>query len=199
MVLDVGPGSGTIIRHFDSAEKSISKVYGAEPCVELHPLLRKNAGLTALGRDAKYETLLADAMGPSIARELKRVGVVGSVDDAVEVFDTIVCVRVLCSVPDLDATIADLWKLLKPGGKLLVCEHIVNPWRKSEGSMIARVVQSLYMLIGWSYFVGDCSLTRDIEGALRAGEKRWKSVELGRYFGRAVFCYVTGVLVKRGP
>jgi len=197
MVLDIGPGSGTQIRHFDSVVNSISKAYCIEPSIDLHPLLRKNIASTGLGREGKCEALVADATGPSIARELKHVGVIDDVEDASEIFDTIVTIRVLCSVPDLNATIADLWKLLKPGGKMLVLEHTANPWNTPQGSMIARFMQSFYMLMGWSYFVGDCRLNRDIEGALRADPKRWEKVDISRNFGESVFCYIAGTLVKR--
>lgn len=65
--------------------------------------------------------------------------------------------------------------------------------------MIARLVQTVYMLMGWSFFVGDCELTRNIEDELRKGSKaRWESVNLERHFGSAVFTYISGVLVKNG-
>lgn len=197
VVLDVGPGSGSSITRFDPAIKSISKIYGAEPCIELHPLLKRTAALTAVGREGKYEVLAADASRASVAKELVREGIISSPEAVSEVFDTVVCIRVLCSVPNLDATIADLWKMLKPGGKLLICEHTVNLWRTKEGSLFTRFVQSLYMLMGWSFFVGDCSLTRDIEDALRAAPERWESVKLERHFGKAVLPYVAGTLVKK--
>lgn len=197
MVLDIGPGSGTQIRHFDPVVNSISKAYCIEPSIDLHPLLRKNIALTGLGREGKCEALVANATGPSIAQELKRVGVVSNVEDASELFDTVVCVRVLCSVPDLNTTIADLWKLLKPGGKMLVLEHTANPWKTPQGSMIARFMQTFYMLVGWSFFVGDCQLTRDIQDVLTADPKRWEKVEISRHFGQSVICYISGVLVKR--
>lgn len=143
--------------------------------------------------------LSADAGAASIARELVRAGVIREASEAREVFDTIVCVRVLCSVPDLRSTITDLYTFLKPGGKLLVCEHTANPWRTRKGSVIARVMQSVYMLMGWSYFVGDCELTRDIEDELRReGKGRWESVDVERHFGKACLTYVSGVLVKKG-
>ncbi|KAK5326988.1 hypothetical protein LTR70_001730 [Exophiala xenobiotica] len=196
-VLDVGPGNGSLIARFTPAAPHITHIYGAEPATALHKTLRTNADASDLGR--KYEILAADATFPSIARELVRVGAITAPDDARGTFDTIVCVRVLCSVPDLRGTISDLYRLLKPGGKLLVCEHTANPWRTSKGSVIARAMQTVYMLMGWSYFVGDCELTRDIEDELRRDARgRWESVDVERHFGRAVFTYVSGVLVKKG-
>ena len=86
-----------------------------------------------------------------------------------------------------------------PEEKLLVVEHTVNAWRTRKGSLIARMLQTVYMLLGWSYFVGDCSLTRDTEGMLRKdGARRWESIDIERHFGRAVITYISGVLVKKG-
>ena len=196
-VLDVGPGSGSLIARFEPASPQITRIYGAEPATSLHKTLRRNADATKVAR--KYHILSANATRASIAAELVKLGVITSPSDAKDIFDTIICVRVLCSVPDLTRTISDLHALLKPGGKLLVCEHTANPWRTSKGSVIARVVQTLYMLMGWSYFVGDCELTRDTEDELiKDSRQRWESVDIDRHFGHAVLTYVTGVLVKKG-
>lgn len=124
-------------------------------------------------------------------------GVLASTDG---VFDTIVCVRVLCSVPELERTAQELYALLRPGGQLLVVEHVVNPWRTAKGSIVARVMQAVYGFFGWSWFVGNCCLDRDTEMALRAAADRdggWEVVELDRWFGRSPIPYISGVLVKK--
>lgn len=196
VVLDVGPGSGNLTGYFEPAATDIKAIYGAEPAVELHQLLRRNVAATKLA--GKYTVLSADATGSSIARELAKAGVVSKAADASAMFDTIICIRVLCSVPNLESTLSDLHALLKPGGRLMVVEHTVNPWRTPKGSVVARLFQTMYMLVGWSYFVGDCSLTRDIERMLRTDSaKRWESVDIERHFGYAVFTYISGVLVKK--
>lgn len=196
IVLDVGPGNGVLISYFNAASSKIKQIYGAEPATELHKTLRHNADATEIGH--KYTVLRADAWFMSIQSELVGTGAIKHPNHAYGYFDTIVCVRVLCSVPRLRETIEDLHRLLKPGGKLLVCEHTANPWRTRKGSVIARIVQTMYMFIGWSYFVGDCELTRHIEQELRRdANNRWESVNLERYFGTAVLTYVSGVLVKK--
>lgn len=116
------------------------------------------------------------------------------------VFDTIICVRVLCSVPDVEKAVSELYTLLKPGGSILVTEHVVNPWRTAKGSLVARVMQAVYQLCGWSWVVGDCRLDRDTETALKRAADRdggWEVVELERWFGRTPMPYIAGRLVKR--
>lgn len=44
-------------------------------------------------------------------------------------FDSIVCTLALCEVPDLDAAVAEMRRVLRPGGLLLVVDHVrsTNP------------------------------------------------------------------------
>jgi ubiquinone/menaquinone biosynthesis C-methylase UbiE len=52
-------------------------------------------------------------------------------------FDTVVCTLGLCSVPDDRAAIAEMYRVLRPGGRLLLLDHV-------EASNIAvRAVQRL--------------------------------------------------------
>lgn len=196
-VLEIGPGSGDQIVYYEPVVAEINKFYAAEPAKDLHVYLRRNADATKLGH--KYTILSAEGTKASVAGELAKVGAVSSPAQVNSMFDTIICVRVLCSVPDLKGTIKDLHDMLKPGGRLIVVEHTINHWRTPKGSLIARLFQSLYMLIGWSYFVGDCSLVRDIEKMLREdASSRWQSVEIDRHFGQAVLTYISGTLTKKG-
>ncbi|HLG11749.1 MAG TPA: class I SAM-dependent methyltransferase [Dehalococcoidia bacterium] len=76
-------------------------------------------------------------------------------------FDCAVVTLVLCSVSDPAAAIAELRRVLKPGGELRLVEHV-----KGEGKRAAfqSIVQPVY---GWTS--GNCQLSRRTEDALRAG------------------------------
>nr|WP_258096782.1 class I SAM-dependent methyltransferase [Salinibacter sp. 10B] len=41
--------------------------------------------------------------------------------------DIVISTLVLCSVPDLEETLAELRRILKPGGRLLFIEHVAAP------------------------------------------------------------------------
>lgn len=200
IVLDIGPGTGTQMPLLRSP--AITTIYGAEPCLGLHKELRAKAA--AEGLADKYCILPCGASSSELIPALRACGT--GVLDAYDrdsrdgVFDTILCVRVLCSVPEMERTVRELYALLKPGGRLLVTEHVVNPWRAAKGSFVARVVQGVYQLLGWSFFVGDCCLDRDTERALRGaadGDGGWESVELERSFWWSALPYISGTLVKK--
>jgi SAM-dependent methyltransferase len=175
---------------------AIKAIYGAEPCRGLHAELRARAEEEGLGQ--KYHILPCGAAAGELVPELQREGLLPAGDGDVEqvlasaggVFDTIVCVRVLCSVPELERTARELYSLLRPGGKLLVVEHVVNPWRTAKGSIVARAMQAVYGFFGWSWFIGNCCLDRNTDGG-------WDLVELERWFGRSPIPYISGVLVKK--
>ena len=185
------------MQHFTPAHAA-TKIYGAEPCVPLHPQLLANARKHRLGR--KYEIIPAGAEKETLIPALGKAGLLKAGAAEGGIFDTIVCVRVLCSVADLHETCSTMYKLLKPGGKMLVCEHVVNPWRSAKGSYVARLVQTMYSWLGWTFFVGNCHLRRDIGGELvEAGREwgGWEEVDLAYDFGWSVLPYVSGRLVKR--
>lgn len=193
-VLDIGPGSGTQIPLLKDVT-TIQTIYGAEPCIGLHNELRSR--ILAANLQDKYRVLHCGAQKETLIPALENAGVDVSCP---AIFDTILCVRVLCSIPDPDRTIADLYDLLKPGGQLLVTEHVVNPGWRSKGSILARLAQAVYELLGWGFFMGDCHMNRDTARSLRnAAEKDggWELVELEEHFWWSPIMYISGRLVKK--
>lgn len=197
VVLELGPGSGEQVQHFATAKKATT-IYGAEPCVPLHPDLQANA--VRYGLRDKYRIVTAGAEKETLIPGLAKAGLLTDKSPRSGIFDTVVCVRVLCSVQDLRETTAAIYTLLKPGGKLIVVEHTVNPWNTPQGSYIARMMQTAYSLLGWTFFVGNCHLRRDIRQAIidsASTDGGWGRVDLKTHFGWAVLPYVAGTVTKR--
>ncbi|KAJ9317384.1 hypothetical protein DTO271D3_2205 [Paecilomyces variotii] len=101
-VLDIGPGSGTQIPLLKDVT-TIHTIYGAEPCIGLHNELRSR--ILAANLQDKYRILHCGAQKETLIPALENAGVDVS---SPAIFDTILCVRVLCSIPDPERTIADL-------------------------------------------------------------------------------------------
>ncbi|OCL14687.1 hypothetical protein AOQ84DRAFT_280523 [Glonium stellatum] len=194
VVLDVGPGSGEQLPRF--YPDKIDIMYGAEPSIYLHPGLLKNADKAGFG--SKYRALQCGGEPESLIPALAKVGAL-NVGASQGAFDAIVCVRVLCGVPRPEETIQGLYRLLKPGGRLLVCEHTVNPWRHGSGSILARIFQVIYKLLGWSFFMGGCNIDRDTVKFLRAGAgtEGWAKTELKYVEPDTAVPHIVGYLVKR--
>lgn len=194
VVLDVGPGSGEQLPRFDPAK--ISVMYGAEPNIHLHPGLLRIA--EKAGFDGKYRALQCGGEPESLIPALAKAGALK--DGASQgVFDDVVCVRVLCGVPRPEETIQGLYRLLKPGGRLIICEHIANPWRDGTGSFLARIFQAIYSLLGWSFWLGGCNIDRDTVKFLRAGAgtEGWAKAELEYVDPSTAIPFIVGYLVKK--
>jgi ubiquinone/menaquinone biosynthesis C-methylase UbiE len=43
-------------------------------------------------------------------------------------FDTVVCTLSLCTIPDERSAIGEMWRVLRPGGRLLLLDHIGSRW-----------------------------------------------------------------------
>jgi ubiquinone/menaquinone biosynthesis C-methylase UbiE len=138
-VLDVGAGTGANLPHFRAA----SRVVAAEP----DPAMRRRLAARLAGSPVPAE-LTSD-----VAEALHQ-------PDAS--FDAVVFTQVLCTVTDPGRALAEARRVLRPGGRLIVLEHV-----RGTGSL-ARWQDRLTPL--WSRLIPGCHLGRDTAAAIeRAG------------------------------
>lgn len=189
VVLDIGPGSGAHVSEF-SDNANITAIYGAEPTLGLHKPLQLRISEAKLTE--KYHILGCTAEKTELLAALAKEGVQISPEG---LFDTIICIRVLCSVPNQEDTVRDLYSLLRPGGELMVVEHIKNPWTKN-GSILGRLAQMAYHTLGWPFFLAGCEMNRDTPAILRRAAP-WDAVDLKTNFEWSALPYVSGTLTKK--
>ena len=138
-VLEIGIGTGLNLEHYDKAR--IEKVVGLDPGLEMHPQARRRS--RRAGIDVELVGLSAERI---------------PYDDAT--FDTVLVTFALCTIADPAAALREMRRVLKPGGRLVFCEHGLAP----EPS-VRRWQGRLSPL--WSRLAGGCHLDRDIPRLLR--------------------------------
>ena len=105
----------------------------------------------------QLEKKLADA---GETREVVAAGA-ESLPFPAESFDTAVSTLVLCTVDDVDAVLAELARVLKPGGRLLFLEHV-----RADDAGLERWQDRLERPWGW--FARGCHPNRDTLAAIGA-------------------------------
>jgi SAM-dependent methyltransferase len=140
-VLEVGAGTGANVAHYGPR---VARLVLSEP--DLHMRRRLRAAV----RRARLPNV--DVLGASL----------GALPMAASSFDVVVSTLVLCSVPDVAAALADAYRVLRPGGRLVFIEHVAaeaNPARLRW----QRLMEPL-----WRRLAGNCHLTRRTDEALVA-------------------------------
>lgn len=137
-VLELGCGDGA---HFRLYPESVSELVGLEP----EQTLRERARKAAAGARCPVRVV------PGFAEALP----FGAGE-----FDAAVAALVLCSVRDQETALAELMRVIRPGGALRFFEHVRADARLHAAAQLA--VQP-----AWSRLGGGCHLARDTEQAIR--------------------------------
>ena len=102
-VLEIGPGTGTNLKFYDPGVRWL----GVEPNPYMHDYLREEAA--RLGREIEIRSLVAERLDAG--------------DDSM---DAVVSTLVLCSVSDPAQVLAEVRRVLKPGGRFVFLEHVAD-------------------------------------------------------------------------
>ncbi|WP_049574746.1 class I SAM-dependent methyltransferase [Nonomuraea sp. SBT364] len=138
-VLEIGAGNGLNFPHYPAG---VREVVAVEP----DHLLRASAEQAAARAPVPVEVVPGHA---------------GALPDGPGSYDAVVLSLVLCSVPDQAATLAEVRRVLVPGGELRFFEHVRSPRR------VRAVLQDLITPL-WRRLGGGCHPNRDTAAAIRA-------------------------------
>ena len=155
-------------RNADGDAPRLRRITLVEPNTRFHAALRSMA--------------VAAAAAPAAVRLLgcggEDMAAAGVEDGSV---DLIFSHLVLCSCPAQAGVLAAAWRALRPGGRLVVVEHV----RGAAGSAALMAQRAISLSGLWALFGGGCRLDRDTGAALVAAGP-WARLELREVAARGV-------------
>lgn len=140
-VLEIGIGAGHNLEFYDPAK--VTQVWGLEPSEEMRARALKRA------KDIKFPLSFLDLKAEEIPLEDKAA-------------DTVLVTYTLCTIPDVVRALKGMRRVLKPGGRMIFCEHgrapdeSVRKWQE-------------FITPAWKAIGGGCHVGRPIPELIREG------------------------------
>ncbi len=168
-VLEIGPGTGVNLSYFSPQIRWT----GIEPNPFMHKYLRTQA--IRLGMTVELRCSRAESM---------------KLEDAS--FDAVIGTLVLCSVQDVEVTLRQILRVLKPGGRYFFIEHIAAP----AGTQLRRI-QRLVRPV-WKLAADGCCPDRETLQAIEKAD--FASMQCEQFLGPLpiVRPHIAGVATKGG-
>lgn len=155
-VVEIGPGVGANFAYMPPG----CRVIAIEPNPYMHGGLVNRAARR--GIDVEIRSVAGDAI---------------DLDD--QSADAVISSLLLCTVADPGRVVAEIRRILRPGGKYAFVEHVVAP----EGSLLRRIQHGVRR--PWTWVFEGCSCERDLAAVIRAAG--FASVEIDQYRIRSPF------------
>lgn len=140
-VLEIGIGSGLNLPYYDS--ERVTHLWGLDPSPAMWPVAEREArkrGIEAEFIETGAESIPLDS------------------DSA----DCVVSTYTLCTIPESASALDEIRRVLKPGGRLIFCEHGEAP-----DADVRRWQERINPL--WRRLAGGCHLNRPISSLLEEG------------------------------
>ena len=160
-VLEIGIGSGLNFPYYGPQAR---RVFALEPSPHLLDMARRAA------RKASVATAFIEGSAEQIPLDAKSV-------------DTVLMTWVGCSIPDIEAALREMRRVLRPDGRLLFVEH-----GRAPDANVKRWQQRLEPF--WLPLSGGCHLTRRIVDQMPAAGFRVGQVDTGYLPGPKVLTFL---------
>jgi len=149
-LVELGPGSGANFRYYPRGTRVIA--------VEPNPMMLDRMHSQAERHEIRIDLRHAGAEGMEVESES---------------VDLVVSTLVLCSVVDPDRVVAEVKRVLRPGGRFAFLEHVAAP----PGTSKRKLQDTIHR--PWHWLGEGCNLSRDTAGTLsRAG---FASLQIERF------------------
>jgi ubiquinone/menaquinone biosynthesis C-methylase UbiE len=160
-VLEIGIGSGL---NFPFYGPNARRVFALEPSPQLIEMARRAA------RKTRMPAAFLEASAEQIPLDARSV-------------DSVVMTWVGCSIPDVEAALREMRRVLRPGGRLLFVEH-----GRSPDPDVERWQERLNPY--WQRLSGGCHLNRKIVDQLPAAGFRVEQLETGYLRGPKILTFL---------
>ena len=148
-VLEVGIGSGLNLPFYDKSK--VKKIWGLDPSEELNRMASK----VATEENLEVDFIISGAENIPLP------------DDHV---DTVLITYTMCTIPEVEQANQEMKRVLKPGGKMIFCEHgkapdpNIHKWQNRVNPF-------------WKKIAGGCNLNRDIPDLIEASGFKLENLE----------------------
>jgi ubiquinone/menaquinone biosynthesis C-methylase UbiE len=140
-VLEIGMGAGQNLAFYDPAK--VSHIWGLEPSAEMRERAKARAAGLSIGLD------FLDLKAEEIPLEDRSA-------------DTVLVTYTLCTIPDVARALKGMRRVLKPGGRMIFCEH-----GRAPDEDVRRWQERITPI--WKVIGGGCHVGRPIPELIREG------------------------------
>lgn len=150
-VLEVGIGTGLNLPFYDP--KKVDHVWGLDPSESMQDMARKKA------LRSEFTVDFLSVSGEEIPLEKNSA-------------DTILMTYTLCTIADVSKALEEMGRVLKPGGRLIFCEH-----GRAPDKSVYKWQDRLNPF--WRFVGGGCHLNRSIPRIIETNGFTIKTLETG--------------------